>query len=301
MNRKGQSHGPWIRLYVKLLDSEKIDRLSDKTFRIWVKLMLVAKENNGILPSLQSVSWRTRDKLRVTSDAYHELVVAGLIEQDPTGDAMHDWEDYQPHSDISTERVRKHRNGKRVSAGTADETERDETDETVSVTDISEEKRREENPPIVPHSGDAAGFALTHKPTDTPPVDPPPKRRREPAEMPAWKAAKFEEFWEHRWANTPKKPARLAWAKAATSPDEADRIIAACRSQAPRLKREGDERGGRPLHAASWLNQERFNDDPPTPVAVMPSSGEPHYEPAYHREYIEPDWMKDGYDPNAQD
>ena len=163
-------------------------------------------------------------------------------------------------------------------------------------------------PPVSPPPGGMDGF-LVSPPAESEPPPPKPRRRRtDKVQLPAWSETKFEEFWEAVWFKSEKQDAMREWSLCATSPDEADRIIAACKAQSPRLKAEGDRRiaKGEQGHLAPhrWLKRRRYDDEPPivpaTLTIVPPNdTGGANYTPACHREYVEPDWMKPGYDPNA--
>lgn len=69
----------------------------------------------------------------------------------------------------------------------------------------------------------------------------------------------FEEFWSHNWRTAGKKPARLSWRKHATSNEKRAVILAAVQRAKPGyMQRELEKRP----HMATWLNQERYNDEP---------------------------------------
>jgi hypothetical protein len=69
----------------------------------------------------------------------------------------------------------------------------------------------------------------------------------------------FEEFWKHAWRKTAKDPAWKAYRKKATSHAMEEIILASAKRDYPMyMQREIDVRP----HMATWLNQERYNDEP---------------------------------------
>lgn len=74
----------------------------------------------------------------------------------------------------------------------------------------------------------------------------------------------FEEIWPKAWLRVGKGAARRAYQQARKrNPRQV--IEAALVAQGPRLLAEADEQQRNPLHVATWLNQERFFDEPPAP------------------------------------
>lgn len=71
--------------------------------------------------------------------------------------------------------------------------------------------------------------------------------------------ARFGEFWELWPRKINKKPAAKAWRKQATSDAKAAKIIQAVQDQRDYLTRNGTEYCP---HPSTWLNQERYDDDP---------------------------------------
>lgn len=74
-------------------------------------------------------------------------------------------------------------------------------------------------------------------------------------------ARSFDEFWKFYWRRVAKKEAQKAYAKGVKSTKAHQKVMAALNQQAPQmLTREPDKRP----HPATWLNQERWNDEPET-------------------------------------
>jgi uncharacterized protein YdaU (DUF1376 family) len=98
-----------------------------------------------------------------------------------------------------------------------------------------------------------------------------PKRKNVPfsedkkptAEQTAW----FEEFWQQYWLRKAKKPAFAAFCKHVKTTERFAEVIAAVAAQKPEM--ESRQPQHRPL-AASWLNAERWTDEPPEPAKPAP-------------------------------
>lgn len=72
-------------------------------------------------------------------------------------------------------------------------------------------------------------------------------------------AEDFAEFWRHNWRTAGKKPALAAWNKRATSPEITATIMnAVVKARQVYMQRELDKRP----HMSTWLNQERYMDEP---------------------------------------
>lgn len=146
----------------------------------------------------------------------------------------------------------------------------------------SESESESESPPIGPPPGGMSGFSLTPKPTADPPGPPPKRKRREPPDMTAWKAAKFDEFWAAVWSREGKQPALTEWARQVQTPAEADRIIAACKAVADRERAKGQRNNGTYLHPRTWLHQRRFDDEGPPPALAVVPPPPPQDNPSEH-------------------
>lgn len=71
----------WIRKYVESLHDPKVVSLSDSQYRDWDRLLLIAaKSEDGVLPSLRSVACELRCTESHAFAAISDLVDAGLID-----------------------------------------------------------------------------------------------------------------------------------------------------------------------------------------------------------------------------
>jgi len=81
----------------------------------------------------------------------------------------------------------------------------------------------------------------------------------------------FEEFWAVVWEKIGRGAARKAWLSKVKTRSVADRVIAAARSQGPDLVASAKRNGHSVLHPATWLNQERYDDEPATAGRTLPT------------------------------
>jgi uncharacterized protein YdaU (DUF1376 family) len=104
----------------------------------------------------------------------------------------------------------------------------------------SDSERKKESPPVVPLPGDA------------------PKKRK--SAVPETYSHDFEDFWNLYPRREGKAKAFESWRRLSAS--QRDRARAALNSQLGGLKaRASDPRGNFCPHAATWINQGRFDDD----------------------------------------
>lgn len=136
----------WFRFYSDAMRHPKVAKLSDKDFRLWCDLLCVASDRDGAIPCLDDLKHVLKRRLDHLSTGVERLISAGLIEPLGCGYAPHGWSEKQYKSDVSTDRVKRHREKRNVSE-TAPETEVDT--ETDAETDIKE-----------PYGSSASGDAL---------------------------------------------------------------------------------------------------------------------------------------------
>lgn len=101
----------WFRLYDEFLDDPKIQRLHPALLKVLLNIWCVASRNDGRLPSKSDLSFSLRMTDDETFRAVSKLAEAGFIDTDEaTGEQRpHGWEVRQFRSDVSTDRVRAHR------------------------------------------------------------------------------------------------------------------------------------------------------------------------------------------------
>lgn len=145
-----RSGGRWFRMYEAILENPKVDRLPGETYKGWVKLCALASRHGGDLPCLEDIAYGLRMNEQDTKQLLEALEKVGLVDKRATKVRMHDWDEHQYQSDVSTERVKRHRQAKRNAAATP--TQRDETvsvtpPETDTDTETESETEAEEETP----------------------------------------------------------------------------------------------------------------------------------------------------------
>ena len=138
----------WFRYYVEALNDPKVQLLSSDLFRSWINLLCIARQYNGKLPPTSDVAFKLRISEEDAARTVRDLAKIGLFDEAPDGTfKAHNWNNRQYQSDVSTSRVKRHREGgvKRCrergedAAVTAPEQSRDraETEQTSSPFDES--------------------------------------------------------------------------------------------------------------------------------------------------------------------
>jgi len=148
----------WFRLYDEMLDDPKVQKLHPALFKVLVNIWCVASRHDGRLPSTSDLSFALRMSEDETFRAVSKLAEAGFIDTDSAtgGQRPHGWDARQYRSDVSTDRVRAHRErqktakkdppngGKKgfnstepLQAGNVDETFHGTAPDTEADTDIS--------------------------------------------------------------------------------------------------------------------------------------------------------------------
>ncbi len=117
--------GRWFRFYDDSINNPKALKLSDKTYRVWVGILCVASKHDGCLPPFEDIAIYLRMKPEKLQPELEKLIAAELIDHDDNGLRPHDWNERQYKSDVSTERVKRFRNGKRNVSVTPPDTDTD--------------------------------------------------------------------------------------------------------------------------------------------------------------------------------
>lgn len=77
-----------------------------------------------------------------------------------------------------------------------------------------------------------------------------------------WRESTFREFWKIVWAKVGKGDARKAWIRKVSTKDFAATLIERAKVHGPRLLEEARSQGRTVLHPATWINGERYDDEP---------------------------------------
>lgn len=146
---------PWFRFYTDWLTNPKVQRVSETFQRRYVALLCLRRAGEIPGADVETLAWH----LRISVDDMAEtLTVLQVAECWKDGDIVN-WDKRQPPSDLSTDRVRKHRerrgtDSKRFGNGT-------DVDLDVDLEEDSEEERRTVAPasPDAPSSAPSASTA----------------------------------------------------------------------------------------------------------------------------------------------
>jgi hypothetical protein len=112
----------WWRAYNEAVNDPKLQLLSDSLFRAWFNVMCIASASDGSLPPLKDIAFTLRIQPTKAAQVLAQLHTAGLLDKTETGFIPHNWNGRQYKSDVSTERVKRFRNGKRNGSPPVSET-----------------------------------------------------------------------------------------------------------------------------------------------------------------------------------
>jgi hypothetical protein len=115
----------WCRLYDEILDDPKVQKLPAESFKLFINLLCYATKigsSDGKIGNVSDVSFVTRVTIEAVSSAFQPLIISGLIVTDSetfhvTSDTeirIAKWKKRQYKSDVSTERVKKYRQKKKL-------------------------------------------------------------------------------------------------------------------------------------------------------------------------------------------
>lgn len=99
----------WFRMYAEVLDDPKVQRLSPELFRAWVNILCLTAKRDGVLPPPDEIAFALRTPQAKSSATLAALTSAGLLDQTDDGYQPHNWNGRQFKSDVSNERVKRHR------------------------------------------------------------------------------------------------------------------------------------------------------------------------------------------------
>jgi len=103
----------WFRMYESTLDDPKVQKLKPELFKAWVNLLALASRYGGTLPSITDCAFALRVSEDKAGSWLLDLNAAGLMDKTETGYVPHNWHSRQFKSDVSNERVKRHRERQR--------------------------------------------------------------------------------------------------------------------------------------------------------------------------------------------
>lgn len=131
----------WFRLYADAMRNPKVLKLSDKEFRLWVRMLSIASENDGRVGPLDELKLVFNVRLDHLSTGVERLLRAGLMDRLEVGYAPRNWDKFQYKSDTSTDRVTKHRAKRNVSV-TPPDTDTESDTEVIKDEPLSQPRKR---------------------------------------------------------------------------------------------------------------------------------------------------------------
>ena len=101
---------PWVMLHTKALDSYTLSQLSDKAYRGFMEVLMLAGrvDDDGYIGEREEIAFALRRSNEDMSEIFNELQPKGLIDYSDRGWFIENWAEHQPAT-TSTERVRKSR------------------------------------------------------------------------------------------------------------------------------------------------------------------------------------------------
>jgi hypothetical protein len=103
---------PWFKMYSTFIHRHKVRRLSHEHQLVYVKLMCLHNAGNYMDATIPELARDLDLSEKDTRKAIRTLKTRKFLEQDGS---IHDWDDHQARSAVSTKRVRKHRERKKRS------------------------------------------------------------------------------------------------------------------------------------------------------------------------------------------
>lgn len=145
----------WFRYYDDALNDPKVQKLSGEYFKAWVNILCMASKAGGVIASAADVAFGLRCAESKARAIVAYLMGVGLLDVPKNGYATpHNWDARQFKSDVSNERVKRHRerhrndtsNGECNVTETVDETPPETEQKAESETDqLSEQKSKNIN------------------------------------------------------------------------------------------------------------------------------------------------------------
>lgn len=144
----------WWRAHDEAIDDPKLCLLSDRAHRAWFNLCCLTSANGGTFPNVKVILLKLRLSKARLADVFQELKEAGLIDEDETGVRPHNWNGRQFKSDVSTERVKQHRERQRNVSCNVSETPPEKTD--------SRDRKKEESEDAADAAPSPGKYAFEH-------------------------------------------------------------------------------------------------------------------------------------------
>lgn len=245
----------FVKLFTSILDST-VWHEPEKTRIVWITLLAMSDRNGDVSSSILGLASRARVDINSVHDALNTFLSADLhsrtkdfegrrIEEIDGGWHLLNYEKYRQRDnpeylrEKSAERQRRFR--ERLS--------RDKTLQSVTIVTVTPSN-------AIAEADADAERKQTHVASAAPRCSFAPFT----SEL---QQRNFEEFWKFYWRRVAKAKAAVSYAKAVPSLPMHRIVMDALSAQSVEmLRRDPDKRP----HAASWLNQQRWNDETDTPA-----------------------------------
>lgn len=233
--------------------------LPDEVRATWLDLMCLASMEDGTfgdwgyLPSIKQIALTLQLPLQEAERRVAILEGGGWIDNTDGQRYMHDWHEHQGAAES------------KMRSGAADRQKQYRERKKTGQINLAEalEDEAESGPEQIELDGIESRAADRH----------------------SWRDAAFEIFWAESWKRGSKLPAHKSYRKAAKTEEIAAIILEAVKKQRPHYLSEDPKY--RP-HMVTWINQERWRDEPDAPQVGGPSAPVPTNHSAY-KPYV-PDW-----------
>jgi hypothetical protein len=133
----------WWRAYDEALNDPKVQRLPPHLFKTWFNLLCVASKYDGVLPPIHELAYLLRRRAEDVSRDVAALCARCLFDATERGVQPHNWDTRQYKSDLSTQRVSKHRKRFGNVSGNVSETANETPPETETETETEQNRGRE--------------------------------------------------------------------------------------------------------------------------------------------------------------
>ena len=190
---------PWFRMHARVKDDAKLQLLPASMFKSWVNLCCIACEFDGRLPSIEFIAHSLHMSAGRALAVICELEKRPfqLVDRQPNGVLkMHDWDEWQYKSDLSTERVRKHRASTGNVSETLHETFRNAEGETDQRQKQKQKQKLQEHLSDTKSVPDEPSFDLAPQPTNGTNGKHPKKAKSGKRGNPGWPDSKWEVWCE---------------------------------------------------------------------------------------------------------
>ena len=150
----------WFRMYGEVLNDPKAQRLDGDLFKIWVNLLCLTCQHEGVLPPVSDIAFALRMNTDDTTKALAALVKAGLLDERRGCYSPHNWNKRQFKSDVSNERVKRHRERRAAVTRNVTETVTVTPPDTETEADTEQSRAEQKDSPAPSGAGEPSASDL---------------------------------------------------------------------------------------------------------------------------------------------